>query len=264
MALPVGTDLDFLGSSRLNNVPDAVLPQQPATFAQVKQLLEGLAWKDNVKVAAQVNVTLTAPGATIDGVTMAVNDAFLAANQTSTFDNGIYVWNGAAIAATRLYTMSQTADFNSAVVTVDAGTSAGVTYRQTAVNPVVGTTPVLFVPFGTSAPPATTSTAGIAAIATQVEADAGVVTNKFMTPATAAGYAGRVKKYATDFGDGTATQFTITHNLNTRDCIGQVRRNSGAYDVILTDIEWTTVNTATVRFAGFVPSVNQFRVVIEG
>lgn len=264
MALPIGTDLDFLGSSRMLNVPDAVLPQQPATFAQVKALIEGLAWKDNVKVGAQVNITLTAPGTTIDGITMSLNDTFLAFNQTATVDNGTYVWNGAGVAATRLYTMSLSGDFTSAIVTVDSGTSAGVTYRQTAVNPTVGTTSILFVPFGTTAPAATTSTAGVAAIATQAEVDAGVVTNKFVTPATAAAYASRVRKFAVDIGDGTATQFTVTHNFGTRDCVGQVRRNSGAYDVILTDIEWTTTNTATIRFTGFIPSTNQWRVIVEG
>ena len=263
MAQQVLTDLDFNGASRILNLPNATLPQQPATFGQVNALIEGLAWKDNVRLAAPANVTLTAPGATIDGLSMAANDTFLAPNQTATTDNGTYVWNGPAVAATRIFTMSQSIDFNSAIVTVDAGSSAGVTFRQTAVNPTVGTTPILFVPFGTTAPNATTGTAGIAALATQAEVDAGAVANKIVTPATLAAFAGRVKKYAVNVGDGTATQYTLTHNLNTQDVVMSCRRASGAYDSVQCDMEATTVNTVTFRFA-VAPALNAFRGTVVG
>jgi hypothetical protein len=55
----------------------------------------------DVRVASVANITLSAPGATIDGVTLANGDRFLAKNQTAAEDNGIYVFNGAASAATR-------------------------------------------------------------------------------------------------------------------------------------------------------------------
>lgn len=263
MAQQVLTDLDFNGVSRVLNLPNATLPQQPATFGQVNALVEGLAWKDNVRLAAPANVTLSAPGVTIDGLTMVANDTFLAANQTAQGENGTYVWNGPAVAATRLFTMSQSIDFNSAVVTVDAGSSAGVTLRQTAVNPVVGTTAILFVPFGTTAPNATTGTPGLIALASQAEVDAGAVANKTVTPATLAAFAGRVRKYATNLGDGAATQYTLTHNLNTQDVVMSCRRATGAYDNVQCDMEATTVNTVTFRFA-VAPAVNAFRGVVVG
>ena len=47
------------------------------------------------------NVNLAAPGAVINGVTMAVGMRLLVVNQTLPEENGIYVWNGAAVPATR-------------------------------------------------------------------------------------------------------------------------------------------------------------------
>lgn len=61
---------------------------------------------DAVRVASTANLTLTAPGATIDGVTLAVGDRVLLKDQTTLAENGIYVWNGAAIALTRAADMS--------------------------------------------------------------------------------------------------------------------------------------------------------------
>ncbi len=67
----------------------------------------GLSWKDPVVAASTAPVTLAAPGATLDGVTLAVNDRILLKNGstanpgTTSVDNGIYVWTGAASALTR-------------------------------------------------------------------------------------------------------------------------------------------------------------------
>lgn len=67
----------------------------------------GLSWKDPVVAASTAPVTLAAPGATLDGVTLAVNDRILLKNGstanpgTTSVDNGIYVWTGAAAALTR-------------------------------------------------------------------------------------------------------------------------------------------------------------------
>jgi hypothetical protein len=58
-------------------------------------------WKEPVRAASTGNLTISAPGATIDGVTMVAQDRFLAKDQTAGAENGIYVWLGAAVAATR-------------------------------------------------------------------------------------------------------------------------------------------------------------------
>lgn len=95
-----------------------------------------------VRVATQANVSLANPGASLDGVAMANGDRVLAIAQSTASENGIYSWNGAAIAMTR------SADANSAAALLDAltqvteGTHAGTSWRQTAAITALGTDPI--------------------------------------------------------------------------------------------------------------------------
>lgn len=263
MAKQVLTDLDFNNVARITNLPAPTLDGHAANKAYVDSAVEGLAWKDSVRVSTQSNLSLASPGATIDGITMATNDRVLVRAQTTQTENGIYIWNGAAVAMTRALDANTFAELEQAVVTVEEGTSAGATFRQTAVNGVIGTNNVLWSSFGTAAPSATETTAGIAELATQAEVDTGTDDLRIVTPLKLANWAGRPRKFQQTFGDGAATQYTITHNLNTRDVQASVYRNSGAYDEVLCDVEYTTVNTVTLRFAA-APASNAFRVVIDG
>jgi hypothetical protein len=76
MAVDVQRTLDFGNARKIINLPDGVNPQDPATVAQLNSAIEGLAWKDSVRVSTQGNLNLASPGATIDGVTMARKTAF--------------------------------------------------------------------------------------------------------------------------------------------------------------------------------------------
>jgi hypothetical protein len=104
--------------------------------------------KNPARVASTVNVTLTAPGATIDGVTMVSGDRMLLKNQTLPAANGIYVWNGAASTATRATDATTAADF---VYLFKIGVREGSvnaasywTFTQTAAL-TIGTTALTFV-----------------------------------------------------------------------------------------------------------------------
>lgn len=257
------TNLDFNAVSKAVNLPDPTAAQDAATKAYVDASVEGLAWKDSARVASNADINLASPGATIDGVAMAVNDRVLVKDQTDATENGIYIWNGAAVVATRSPDADTFPKLEQAVVTVEEGTSTAATFRQTAVNGTLGTTPVAWASFGTSAPAATETTAGIAEIATQIETDTGADDARFVTSLKLANWSGRKLKYETTFGDGSATQFTITHNLGTRGVVASVYRNSGAYDEINCDVEHTTINTVTLRFAS-APSAGQFAVTVLG
>src|SRR5574343_1048193 len=101
MSKHILTNMDFNGVARILNLPDAIAAGQPVTFDQLNSAIEGLSWKDNVRVATQGNINLASPGATIDGVTMVSGDRVLVKAQTTQADNGIYIWNGAAVAMTR-------------------------------------------------------------------------------------------------------------------------------------------------------------------
>jgi hypothetical protein len=132
-------DADFGGVGRVVGLLDGVAPQDAATVAQLNAAIEGTAWKDSCRVATQANLNLAAPGASIDSISMATGDRVLVRSQTAPAENGIYVWNGAAVAATRAADASTAAELEQAVVTIEEGTSAGTTWRQTAVNFVLGT-----------------------------------------------------------------------------------------------------------------------------
>ena len=253
----------MLGTTRIVDLPDPSAAQEPATKNYVDNAVEGLAWKDSSRVATQSNLNLASPGAAIDGVTMVSGDRFLARAQTAAEDNGIYIWNGAAVPATRALDASTSDELEQAITSIEEGTSAGSTFRQTAVNFTLATDPVTWVTFGTSAPSATETTAGIAEIATQAETDAGTDDATFITPLKLATWSGRIRKVSASFGDGSATQYDVTHNLNTDDVHVAVYRTSGAKDEILCDIGRPSVNAVRLNFA-VAPTTNQFRCVVIG
>lgn len=257
------SDLDFNSVARILNLPDAVSAQQPVTLAQMQAQLEGLAWKDSVRVAASTNVTIASPGATIDGITMVANDRVLLRGQTTQSQNGIYIWNGAATPMTRALDASTFGELEGAVVTVEEGTDAGATFRQTQVNGVIDTNNVIFTSFGTAAPAASETTAGTAEIATQAETDGGTDDLRIVTPLKLANWAGRKLKFSQNVGDGSATSITVTHNLNTRDVQVQVYRNSGNFDTVNVEVQRTSVNAVAIVFAA-APASNAHRVVVIG
>jgi hypothetical protein len=263
MAKLVRTDLDFGGQLRVKNLPNPVDPGDAATKAYVDSAIEGLNWKDNVRVATTGNINLSAPGSTIDGVSLNIGDRVLVKNQTAAAENGIYIYNGASTPMTRAPDASTADELENAVVVVDEGTQAGTTWRQTSVNFTLGTDQVNWTSFGAAAPSASESTAGVIRVATQSEVDAGTIDNAAVTPLKLANWAGRIRKYATIIGDGSATVFTITHNFNTRDVVVGVYQNSGNYDDVICDVERPNANSVVLRF-GVAPAANSIRVVVIG
>lgn len=263
MARSVLTDLDFNSVSRITNLPNATADQEPATFAQLKAQIEGLAWKDNVRVSTQGNIDLSAPGATVGGVSLSNNDRFLARLQDAGTENGIYIYNGAATPATRSPDANTFEKLESAVVTVDEGTDAGTNWRQTAVNGTLGTDPVAWVPFVAAVPNASESTAGKIEIATQAETDAGTDDERAITPLKLKTWSLAPKRYQTLVGDGSNTSYTVTHNLGTRDLQVSVYRNSGNYDEVIVETRMTSTSAVTLLFSS-APAVDAFRVVILG
>lgn len=253
-----------MNSTKIENLAAPVSANDAARLADLNSAVEGLAWKDSVRVKTTGNINLASPGTTIDGITMASGDRFLVASQTLPEANGIYVFNGSATPATRAPDTSTAAELESATMVVEEGTAnAGTTWRQTSVNFVLDTGAVAFTTFGTSVGAASETSSGIAELATQAETDTGTDDARIVTPLKLATWSGRTRKFTASVGDGAATQYDISHNLNTRDVIVQVYRNASPYDHIIVDTSANTVNITRLNFA-VAPSVGQFRIVVTG
>ena len=262
MARKTFTDFDFQSVSKVINLPSPSASGDAVPKSYVDSLVEGLAWKDSCRVATQSTINLASPGATIDGITMVSQDRVLVRAQSAAADNGIYVWNGASTPMTRSLDASTFPELEQAVTTVEEGTSAATTYRQDQINGTLGSSAISWVTFGSAAPAASETTAGVAELATQAETDAGTDDLRIITPLKLATWSGRVKRYAVSIGDGSATSYTVTHNLASRDVHVTVY-NASTYDEVTTDVTHSTTNTLTIVFAT-APASNAYRVVVVG
>ena len=84
----------------------------------------GLDFKDSVRVASTADVTISGPGAAIDGISLSSGDRVLLKNQSTGSQNGIYSWNGAASAMTRTTDADADAEVTSGMyVFVETGTA---------------------------------------------------------------------------------------------------------------------------------------------
>lgn len=162
------------------------------TDTQVSNITAGLAWKDDVVAATTAEITIASDlnvGDSIDGVTLADGDRVLVKNQTTNpEENGIYI---AGVTPARSEDMNASAEFNAAIVPVQEGgtSNGGTTWRQTAVDPTVGTTAIAFVAFGADVPDASTTVKGIVELATTAETLARTDTVRAVVPSGLADFA---------------------------------------------------------------------------
>lgn len=264
MATRVSNGLD-LANQRILNLGTPSSDADAANKSYVDAVARGLDWKASVRAASTGNITLSGPGTTIDGVTMAVNDRFLAKDQTAGADNGIYVWGGGAVAATRAVDADSDAEVTSGLATtVTEGTvNDNRVFILTTNDPItLGTTALVFSQLGgggaayvagnglTETPAGTFnvgSGTGIVVTADAVAVDPAVVPRKF----------------ATNVGDGAATTITITHNFATRDVSVDVYLNSGGFTDEIVDVSRPSVNTVTLTFAT-APAAGSYRAFVIG
>jgi hypothetical protein len=238
----------------------------------------------------------------IDGVTPSVADRILVKNETSGDApyNGIYVVTTVGDGSTA-YVLTRSADANtSAEVTdglftfVEQGSSlASTSWVLTTNNPItLNTTALVFSQFsgagtytasngvlltGTNFTFAPQSGKGLetgasgAAIKLATTSGLNLTTDlavgagngiSVLTNTVAIDSAVVVSKYAANVGDGSATSYTITHNLGTRDIQVTVYDNSSPYAEVFCDVQHTTTNTATLLFS-VAPTSNQYRVVVQ-
>lgn len=119
--------------------------------------------KASVRAASTVNVSLSTPGSAIDGVTLSSGDSILLKDQTTTSQNGIYLWTGASLALSRRTDASAATDFLAGdQVYVREGSTNGSTYWKMTQSAAitVGTTALTYVRLDSSGLSDPTTTRG--------------------------------------------------------------------------------------------------------
>lgn len=295
-AFTPAADLSMAGF-KLTSLATPTADTDAANKGYVDSVAQGLDPKASVVTATTTNGTLAtafANGQVVDGVTLATGNRILIKNQTDQTANGIYTVNASG-APTRSTDMDNGSEFPGAFVFVEQGTvnadtgwtctnnapvtlgSTNITWTQfsgagtyTANNGVVLNGSVFsFAPragyglqtgaSGAEVKLATTSGLNLSSDLA-VGAGNGITV---LTNTVAIDSAVVVSKYNTSIGDGSATSYTVTHNLNTRDVQVTLYDNTAPYAEVIADVQHTTVNTITVLFS-VAPTSNQYRVVVQG
>lgn len=284
-ALAVPTSDVSFATYKLTNLGTPVSAADAATKQYVDDVAQGL----NIHAASYaattanlnatysngtsgVGATLTNAGAnaafSVDGVSPSLNARILVKNQTTTSQNGIYVLSTVGDGSTP-WVLTRATDFDSAVeiaggdfTFVDAGSTLANT-GWVCVDEVttVGTDPIVFQQF--SGAGTYTASNGVQLVGSNFS---GVVVASGGLSVGASGFeldtTIAVRKYAANVGDGTATTYTVSHNLGTKDVIVSVYDNSSPYAEVICDVQHTSTSAITLLFS-VAPTSNQYRVVVH-
>jgi hypothetical protein len=153
----------------------------------VLQSLEGLSWKNNARIAIDTNVAssgqiLSIASLVQQGITLVNNDRILFTGMTNTALNGLYRLNSANMYLYRTTDANLSTELTNALVPVAEGTYQGKVFRQTTVNPVIYTTPIVFEIFGNSVAIATALVSGIMKLYTAAGTNTdGTISQKIIT-----------------------------------------------------------------------------------
>ncbi len=218
-----------------------------------------------------VGATLTNSGTqaafVTDGVTPTVGARILVKNQATAAQNGIYTVTNTGSVSTN-WVLTRATDFDTATeiaggdfTFVDTGTTLANTgwVSSSEVN-TVGTDAVTFQQFSGAGTFLAGGGLTLDGNTFAVGAGTGITVN---VDDVAIDTAVVVRKYAANIGDGSATSYTITHNLGTRDVTVGLYEPAASYAEVVADVEHSTTNTITVKFT-VAPTTDQFRVVVHG
>lgn len=253
-----------LSNQRIQNVADPSGATDAANRQYVDNIARGLIIKDAVRVASTANVTISSPGGTLDGVTMAANDRVLLKDQSTAAQNGIYVWNGAAVAMTRALDADDGTELRPGT-TVFAREGTVNADRQFVITSdaaiTIGTTAMNWTAFGGGT--TYTGSTGVQLVGNDFR---GVVAGGGGLTVGASGFAidtsvvGR--KISGTMGNGSLTVIAVTHNLGTQDVDVTIRETATQAGV---ETDWVATDTNTVTFTfATAPASNALRWTIMG
>lgn len=265
MTKKVTNGLD-LQSQRIQGVGSPSAGTDAANRDYVDNVARGLSWKQPVRVASTGNVSLSAPGTTLDGVTLAVNDRILLKNQTAGAENGIYVWSGGSSALVRATDADNGTELQPGTsVTVTEGTAGGdKVYMIVSDGAVtIGTTATSWAQLGgggqtyTGSNGVAVSGANITGVA---KASGGILVDSSGFYADTSILA---RKISGNVGNGSATSIDVAHNLGvTNDLVVSLKIASTGEEVI-PDYVVKDANTITLSFPT-APASGFYRVTVIG
>jgi hypothetical protein len=247
-----------LNNQRLAAVATPTSGSDAATKDYVDAARQGVSVKDPVLVKTTGNISLSGEQ-TIDTVTTS-SSRVLVASQTNAAQNGIYV------SSTGAWSRASDADVsselpNGALVFVQQGaTQGGSRWVHTTTGAItLGTTALVFTQ--DFAATVTTAGAGLTAAGNAFNIGQG---NGISVSADAIAIDASivVQKKIFTIGDGTATSFTLTHNLNTQDVVVSIR-DTTTNELINGSEVATSVNVVTVAFNS-APANGAYKVVVHG
>jgi len=122
MVMRILNGLD-LANQRIQSVADPTSSTDGANKQYVDNFVRGLSWKDAVLCASTANIaSLSAPGASIDGITLVDQCRVLLKNQTTASQNGIYTYTLSTTTLARSLDMVTGVDARGFAVSVRDGT----------------------------------------------------------------------------------------------------------------------------------------------
>jgi len=142
------------GGNKITSLGEPQNDTDAATKAYADSIASGLTFKQPVRAATTGSIDLNNPGSSIDGVVLSASDRILVKSQSTQSDNGIYVWNGAAVSMTRATDANTSAEMapGSFMYVSEGNTNGDVAFVLQTNAPInLGTTPLSFVQFSSVA-----------------------------------------------------------------------------------------------------------------
>ncbi len=131
---------------------DAAALQDFVTLNQLNAVSVGIQWKESVRVASNVNVSVASAPALIDGVAPSVGDRIALLAQTTGSENGLWVYQGAGNALTRPTDWATGTNQSGSAFFIREATFADQAFVATADPAVVDTDDPVLVNFATTTP----------------------------------------------------------------------------------------------------------------
>jgi hypothetical protein len=277
-------------SQKIVNLAEPTNPQDSATKNYVDNKVNGLSWKQPVRAAttaALAAVTGAGSGATrtltansngileVDGAQITVlGQRVLVKNQATGSDNGIYTLTtkgeaGAKFVLTRAADATSEAQLVQATMLIEEGTTNKDTVWSLSNAPgfTVDTTALVFVEIQsattiTGDSKYTTRTGNVM----EIKANTTVPVEPAENAVSAEGEGVPRKKTFRLRGNASATEFTLTHNLNTRLLIVQGQENSGGTPTVPIELDWepSSANAVVIKFPEAPAKPTNFFITILG